>query len=86
MLDLMLQSRNISTSTETTDRHHQMSDTDIVDDILLFTVAGHETITTALCWTLLELARNPDIQELCREEALSVVTSECPLDYKSCDR
>lgn len=31
-------------------------------------LAGHETSATSLCWVLLELARNPDVQRKLRQE------------------
>lgn len=31
-------------------------------------LAGHETSATSLCWVLLELAKNPDVQAKLRDE------------------
>jgi cytochrome P450 len=33
------------------------------DDVLTMIMAGHETISNALCWTLYLLAKHPDVQE-----------------------
>ena len=80
MLDLMLQSRSIA------DEKMSLCNEDIVDDILLFTVAGHETATNVLSWTLYELARNPDIQTACRQEVENVLSQANLLDYDSADK
>ncbi|TDL23929.1 cytochrome P450 [Rickenella mellea] len=42
----------------------------LIDNIVGLTVAGHETSNTWLNFTLLELARRPDIQKKLRDEAL----------------
>lgn len=40
----------------------------IRDELVTMVVAGHETVAAALCWTLLLLARHPDVQEDVRDE------------------
>ena len=40
-----------------------MSDEQIVDNLLTFLLAGHETTAKALTWTLYLLARAPEWQE-----------------------
>jgi cytochrome P450 len=42
----------------------------IIDNILTFLIAGHETTAQALSWTLYLLARFPNWQELVRQELL----------------
>jgi cytochrome P450 len=49
-----------------------MSDRQIVDNLLTFLVAGHETTAKALTWTLYLLARAPQWQERVRAEAIEV--------------
>ena len=39
-----------------------MSDEEIVDNLLTFISAGHETTALALAWTLHLLARAPDVE------------------------
>lgn len=45
----------------------------IRDQIFTFLMAGHETTAKALTWALYLLARHPQEQQRCREEALSVL-------------
>lgn len=54
------------------DTHTPMSDKQLIDNLLTFLVAGHETTAKALTWTLYLLARAPDWQERLREEVHSV--------------
>jgi len=46
----------------------QMSDREIRDEIMTFMMAGHETITNSMTWTLIELAKNPKYISLIHEE------------------
>lgn len=50
-----------------------MDDEQIVDNMLTFLAAGHETTAKALTWTLYLLSRAPDWQERIREEVRQVV-------------
>lgn len=49
-----------------------MSDEQVIDNLLTFIAAGHETTAKALTWTLYLLARAPEWQQLIREEAVAV--------------
>jgi cytochrome P450 len=49
-----------------------MSDEQLVDNLLTFLAAGHETTAKLLTWALYLLARAPDWQERLRAEALAV--------------
>jgi cytochrome P450 len=49
-----------------------MPDTLIVDNVVTFLIAGHETTSQALTWTLYLMALFPEWQEAVREEVLSV--------------
>ncbi|TDL23918.1 cytochrome P450 [Rickenella mellea] len=42
----------------------------IIDNIITFTFAGHETTSGILSFTLLELARHPDVQQKLRDEVI----------------
>lgn len=45
---------------------------EMVDQVAIFFLAGHETSASALAWTLFLLARDPDWQDKLAEEAASV--------------
>lgn len=47
----------------------QMTDREIRDEIMTFMMAGHETITNSMAWTLMQLSHYPAYQEKVREEA-----------------
>lgn len=46
----------------------QLSDEQVRDEVLTLTTAGYETVADGLSWTLYLLAKNPDIQEMLRDE------------------
>jgi cytochrome P450 len=50
-----------------------MPDSLILDNVVTFFVAGHETTAQALTWTLYLLALMPEWQERAREEVRRVV-------------
>lgn len=50
----------------------------IRDQIFTFLMAGHETTAKALTWALYLLARHPQEQQRCREEALAVLGDHAP--------
>lgn len=47
----------------------KMTDHEIRDEIMTFMMAGHETITNSMTWTLIELAKNPSYIEKLRAES-----------------
>lgn len=47
----------------------KMTDHEIRDEIMTFMMAGHETITNSMTWTLMELANNPSYIMKLREES-----------------
>jgi cytochrome P450 len=58
---------------------------DVCTEIPTFLVAGHETTSTLLSWTLFALAQRPDVQAALRAECLAHglptgVTGNVPLD------
>lgn len=44
------------------------SDEDLVNQLMTFLIAGHETTAAAMSWSLYELCRNPSIQKSIRNE------------------
>lgn len=56
-------------------RSGQFSDADVVDQMMTFLAAGHETTASALTWAIYQLCNYPKIQERLREEILSSLPS-----------
>ncbi|KZO98271.1 cytochrome P450 [Calocera viscosa TUFC12733] len=56
---------------------HRMSDDEVLAQISTFIVAGHETTSVGLSWTLLSLAQLPQVQDKLRAE-VSLVAEEAP--------
>ncbi|KAG2199879.1 hypothetical protein INT46_009819 [Mucor plumbeus] len=50
-----------------------MSDEELRSNLYLFMLAGHDTSSNTLAFTLYELAKNPEIQKRAREEVLHVL-------------
>lgn len=50
------------------EKHNDITDKDIAAQAMIFFLGGFETVATALCFTIYELALNEDIQERLREE------------------
>jgi cytochrome P450 len=62
-----------------------MDDEQLVDNLLTFYLAGHETTAKALTWTLYLLAREPEWQQRLREE-IEQVTGGAPLAAEHLER
>ncbi|KLO13381.1 cytochrome P450 [Schizopora paradoxa] len=58
----------------------RMTDEEVLSQIPTFLVAGHETSSTQLTWTLFALAQHPGIQHRLREELLGVPTDTPTMD------
>src|SRR5207249_784009 len=56
----------------------RMSDEQVRDEVLTFFLAGHETTTLALTWTLYLIAKHPEIEAGLYEEVRSVVGDRLP--------
>ena len=67
LLDLLLQAQDPE------GEGGSMSDRDIVDNILTFIFAGHQTTANALTWAFYALSQHPDIADRLCSEAASVV-------------
>jgi cytochrome P450 len=72
LLSLMLDAKDPETG-------EGLSEPDIVDNILTFIGAGHETTALALTWTFFLLSRHPDIEARVLEE-IRAVTGGAPLE------
>lgn len=65
LLGLLLQSKNSVNNS-------QMTKEDIIEECKQFYLAGHETTSSLLTWTLIVLAIHQDWQEKARQEVLQV--------------
>lgn len=61
-----------------------MSDSQLIDNLLTFLAAGHETTAKALTWALYLLARAPEWQQKLHDEAISA-SGDHGLDARSLD-
>lgn len=64
LLGLLLQS--------TLENNGEMSEEDIIEECKQFYVAGHETTSSLLTWTMVVLAMHRDWQEKARKEVLQI--------------
>ncbi|MBO0766349.1 MAG: cytochrome P450, partial [Hyphomicrobiaceae bacterium] len=62
-----------------------MSEKQLIDNLITFLAAGHETTAKALTWTLYLLARAPDWQQRLRGEVLAVA-GDGPVGAEHLDR
>lgn len=56
-----------------------LDDRDVRDEVMTMFVAGHETVATALTWTLYLLATHPDVQEDVAAEAQAALPAAADL-------
>ncbi|GIZ38370.1 hypothetical protein CKM354_000178800 [Cercospora kikuchii] len=56
-------------------RSNNFSDHQLVDQLLTFLAAGHETTSSALTWTAYLVAKHPEIQKALREEIRNTIPS-----------
>lgn len=62
---------------------YTMSDSDMMDQVLTFLGAGHETTASGLAWTLWLLAKDPESQRRLRDEVKPVYDAEPHPDYRT---
>lgn len=70
LLDMLLDARY-------EDNGKAMHEDQIIDEILILLIAGHETTANALSWTLYLLATHPDELKKLREATLNLNVHEC---------
>ncbi|KIJ40563.1 hypothetical protein M422DRAFT_32212 [Sphaerobolus stellatus SS14] len=66
-----------------TDNVYKMTDQDLMEQVLTFLGAGHETTASGISWTLWLLATNPEYQTRLREELLPVLEANPRPDYRT---
>jgi cytochrome P450 len=71
LLELLLAARDPETG-------RTMSDAEVVNNLLTFVIAGHETTAVALSWTLWLLAKDQDSQQRVVEE-IAAVAADAPI-------
>jgi cytochrome P450 len=59
-------------TTPDTETGHRFDEGEMVDQVAIFFLAGHETSASALAWGLYLLAANPDVQERVAAEAAAL--------------
>jgi cytochrome P450 len=69
---------NLLLSASDPESQRTMSDTEIVDNLMTFITAGHETTALGLAWTFDLLARHPDIERKVLDE-IDAVTAGRPV-------
>lgn len=70
LLDFMLTARDES--------NLGLSDENIRDQVITFLIAGHETTSNLLAWTLYELSRHPEIEQKILQEVVNLgITADC---------
>jgi len=74
LLDLLLEARDAD--------DHRMSEDLLVDELMTFILAGHETTSNLLTWTAYELCENVDCLRRAVEE-VDLQTSGSPVDYET---
>ncbi|KZV84536.1 cytochrome P450 [Exidia glandulosa HHB12029] len=62
---------------------YKMNDAQMMDQVLTFLGAGHETTASGLAWTLWLLAANPQAQTKLRAELASTLEPETRPDYRT---
>ncbi|KAF0533318.1 cytochrome P450 [Gigaspora margarita] len=58
----------------------QLTNNELVSQVMTFLIAGHDTTSTSLSWTLYFLSKNHDCQDRPRKEILDVFSDRdhCP--------
>ncbi len=78
LLSMLMEARDEDTGSGMTDRQ-------IRDEVMTFFLAGHETTTLALSWTLYLLGKHPEIAGRFRDEVKNVIGNRKPVaaDYQA---
>eukprot|EP00297_Palpitomonas_bilix_P003770 CAMPEP_0113912384 /NCGR_PEP_ID=MMETSP0780_2-20120614/28897_1 /TAXON_ID=652834 /ORGANISM="Palpitomonas bilix" /LENGTH=586 /DNA_ID=CAMNT_0000909337 /DNA_START=488 /DNA_END=2248 /DNA_ORIENTATION=- /assembly_acc=CAM_ASM_000599 len=55
------------------DNGQKLSETNMIDQVVTFMIAGHDTTANALCWTLYEIWKHPEVEKKVVDELFEVV-------------
>ncbi|KAG6886354.1 hypothetical protein C0992_004431 [Termitomyces sp. T32_za158] len=80
IMSLLIRARNVDSADKGA---YTMSDQAMMEQVLTFLGAGHETTASGLAWTLWLLANDQESQKRLRDEVLPVLANNSRPDYRS---
>ncbi|KAL3689805.1 hypothetical protein R1sor_016114 [Riccia sorocarpa] len=58
-----------------------LTDEEIIDTLVVFLVAGHQSSTFSIAWVMIFVQRHPEVLRACREEQLRIQKSKSPGEH-----
>eukprot|EP01080_Neovahlkampfia_damariscottae_P006781 gene6781-10945_t len=65
--------------------NEELSEVELISNVFIFFIAGHETTAKSLAFAMILLAQHPEVQEKARKEVLEVLGDK-KCDYESCSK